>query len=162
MNENPIHALQEKKGVDIFTRSSCVCTRGSGVCSGQDTRAIWLGECILLHRTHIGNMLSETIKFCPPVRGGNDLQEQVVVSAGRVHAQAKRAAKAQLRDDAVKLLMERESNPKETCQEIKYPNFPNYTSGHRDHLLQWEPTIMLLETYWSAWGWGNLNCIIYF
>ena len=47
-------------------------------------------------------MLSELIKLCPPVRRGNDLQEQVDVAAGRVRAQAKHAGNVQSSDEAIK------------------------------------------------------------
>ena len=46
-------------------------------------------------------MLSEIIKSCPPVRRGNDLQEQVDVPAGQVYAQAKHTVNAQSTDEAI-------------------------------------------------------------
>lgn len=55
-------------------------------------------------------MLSGMIKFCPPVRRGNDLQEQVDVPAGQVHTQAKRAGNAQSSDEAINSVWKRGVN----------------------------------------------------
>jgi len=55
-------------------------------------------------------LLSVLITLSPPVRRGNDLQEQVDVPAGKVYRQAKHAGTVQLSDEVIKPAWERGVN----------------------------------------------------